>query len=72
MTATARVGKNLNVTKTTVTRVAYSVIEVAQMLGVSGSFVRLEIKRGRLEEFRAGRRVLVTKRSFDAYMAAGS
>jgi excisionase family DNA binding protein len=50
-------------------RVSYGIDEIAGALGVSASFIRLEIARKRLVSFRAGRRVLVPKSSFDAYTA---
>ena len=50
-------------------RVAYGIREVTQACGVSVGFVRLEIARGKLAAFRAGRRVLVRRESFEAYTA---
>src|SRR4051794_37723965 len=50
-------------------RRAYTVQEIAATLGVSTGFVRLEIARGRLAVMRAGRRVLVSRQSFDSYCA---
>ena len=50
-------------------RVSYGIDEIAGALGVRASFVRLEIARKSLVSFRAGRRVLVPKASFDAYTA---
>ena len=44
-------------------RLAYSIAEAAQLLGVSQSTVRREIKAGRLEVARVGRRVLVKAES---------
>ena len=52
-------------------RFSYGIGEVANALGVSSGFIRLEIERGRLESFRLGRRVLIKKASFDAYIEAG-
>jgi excisionase family DNA binding protein len=51
-------------------RLTYSIGEIAESLGVSEGFVRLEIQRGKLDTRRAGRRVLVTKASFDQYLDA--
>jgi len=50
-------------------RLAYGIDEVANSLGVSAGFVRLEIGRNRFVTLRVGRRVLITKASFDAYTA---
>ncbi len=60
-----------SVVKPTLSRVAFGIREVANALGVSGSFIRLEILRGRLKTVRLGRRILVTKASLDDYLAAG-
>jgi excisionase family DNA binding protein len=57
------------VTKRALPRVAFGIAEVADALGVSPGFIRLEIARKQLVAFRAGRRVLITKASFDAYTA---
>ena len=54
------------------TRLAYGVQELAQRLGVSPSFVRLEIQRGRLNSVRAGRRLLVTRTEIERYLSAGN
>lgn len=57
-------------------RLAVGIDEFAAALGVSGSFIRLEIQRTkagrrerRLETFRMGRRVLISQASADAYLA---
>jgi len=55
----------------TVERRAFGIVEVAASLEVSAGFIRLEIARGRLQVLRLGRRLLITRPSFDAYMAAG-
>ena len=46
-------------------RLAYSIAEAAQQLGVSQSTLRREIKAGRLEVARIGRRVLVKAASLE-------
>lgn len=48
-------------------RQSFSVIEVAEAHGLSPSFIRLEIARGRLRAMHAGRRVLIPRRSLDEY-----
>jgi excisionase family DNA binding protein len=50
-------------------RLTYGIKEVAESLGVSEAFIRLEIDRKHLQVIRAGRRVLVIKSSFDEYIA---
>jgi excisionase family DNA binding protein len=50
-------------------RLAFSIGEVARALGVSASFVRLEIGRGRMKVKRAGRRVLIPRQALTSYMA---
>jgi excisionase family DNA binding protein len=50
-------------------RLAYGIAEVADSLGVSVEFVRLELERKRLESFYAGRRRLIPAESLQAYMA---
>jgi excisionase family DNA binding protein len=50
-------------------RLAYGVQELAQRLGVSPSFVRLEIERGRLNSVRAGRRLLITRTEIERYLS---
>ena len=54
------------------TRLAYGVQELAQRLGVSPSFIRLEIDRGRLNSIRAGRRLLITQTEIERYLSAGN
>lgn len=51
-------------------RLSYSVDEIATAHGLSASFIRLEISRGRLRAIRAGRRVLIPRASLEAYFAA--
>ena len=49
-------------------RLAYSLDEVAKMTGLSVSFLRLEVTRGRLRASRAGRRVLVSANELRSYL----
>ncbi len=51
-------------------RMAYGIDEIAEALGVSGGFIRLELARGRLSAIRCGRRVLITRESFEKYSQA--
>jgi len=50
-------------------RLAFGLSEVAQMLGVSPSFMRLEVARGRLGVFRLGKRTLITRQTLERYLA---
>jgi excisionase family DNA binding protein len=50
--------------------VAFSVAEIAERLSVSEGFVRLEIARGALRPLRLGRRVLISCRELERYVAA--
>ena len=49
-------------------RIAYGIRELAEAIGVSPEFIRLEIERGKLETFYAGRRLLITAKSFESYV----
>ena len=49
-------------------RLAFSLDEVAKLTGLSVSFVRLEIARGRLRSSRAGRRVLIAATELREYL----
>lgn len=51
---------------------AFSIRQVASRLGVSPSFIRLEITRGALCPTRLGRRVVITARELDRYVAANT
>jgi excisionase family DNA binding protein len=53
-------------------RRAFSIDEIAQSLGTSTAFIRLEIARGHLATLRVGRRVLITRESFDQFLATAS
>jgi excisionase family DNA binding protein len=53
-----------------VERLAYGLGEVAGMLGVSASFMRLEVARGRLGVFHLGKRTLISREALDEYLAA--
>lgn len=57
---------------TTGKRMALSVKELAQRIGVSVAFVRLEIGRNHLRATRLGRRVLITHDEAQRYLAANS
>jgi excisionase family DNA binding protein len=50
-------------------RRAYGIREVAESMGVSVGFVRLEIARGRLPSVRLGRRRLIAASALDEYIA---
>jgi len=52
-------------------RLAYGIEEVAEMLGCSSGFIRLEWKRGKLVITKLGRRRVVMKPDLDAYLQAG-
>ncbi|REJ79518.1 MAG: DNA-binding protein [Acidobacteria bacterium] len=49
-------------------RLAYSLKEVAEMLGVSVNHLRNEEKRGRLMFFKSGRRTLIRKSDLEGYL----
>ena len=51
-------------------RLAFRVTELAKLLGVSASFLRLEIARRRLRPIRLGRRLVVIKPEVARYLAA--
>ena len=51
-------------------RLAFRVTELAKLLGVSGSFLPLEIARKRLRPIRLGRRLVVIKPEVARYLAA--
>jgi hypothetical protein len=51
-------------------RLAAGIPVWAEQLDVSPGFLRLEVSRGRLCVTRLGRRVLVTKREIERYLAA--
>ncbi|MGC2495047.1 hypothetical protein [Candidatus Binatus sp.] len=51
-------------------RLAAGIPVWAEQLDVSAGFLRLEVSRGRLHVTRLGRRVLVTKREIERYLAA--
>lgn len=53
----------------TIERLAFGLGEVAQMLGVSASFMRLEVARGRLGVFRLGKRTLVSREVLERYLS---
>jgi len=49
-------------------RLAWSLREAAQAVGVSERFLRNEIRRGRLGAIKRGRRVLIRPDSLDHYL----
>lgn len=51
-------------------RVAHSIRETAQRLGVSKAFLYLEMQRGRLATIKVGKRRLVRVEDEAAYLAA--
>jgi Helix-turn-helix domain len=56
--------------KTPVERRGYSMLEVAEMFGLSESRVRAEVAAGKLEVVRIGQRVIVTPRAIDEWLLA--
>jgi excisionase family DNA binding protein len=57
---------------TTELRMAYSLEEVSKKTSLSKAFLRLEIKRGRLQVRRFGRRILVRNEDLERYIETGS
>lgn len=57
-----------NLTNVMVSRRAYSIAEVAIAYGLSKSFVRLEIARGRLKALRVGRRVVIPRDAIGGWL----
>jgi excisionase family DNA binding protein len=53
-------------------RVAYTVPEVADQLGISLRKLRQELSEGRIGYARVGRRVLITAAQLNAYLASSS
>lgn len=51
----------------TTKRVAFSLAEVAELLGVSKRVIEGEINAGRLKAIRVGRSLRVTQRAIDKY-----
>lgn len=49
-------------------RLAWSLREAAEALGVSERFLRNEIRRGRLGAIKRGRRVLIRAETLDRYL----
>jgi excisionase family DNA binding protein len=47
---------------------AYLLQEGATSLGVSNAFIRMEIRRGRIKTIRRGKRLLVRREDFEAYL----
>ncbi len=59
------------ITNDPLTRIAFSISESAQILGVSPGFIRLEIARGHVSPTRLGRRVLITREELKRYLTCG-
>jgi excisionase family DNA binding protein len=55
-------------TSITVERIAWSVSEVSRSTGLSPSFVRKQIKLGKLRGRKKGRRLLVMNKDLRAYL----
>ncbi len=53
-------------------RIAWSLADIAELTGLSISFLRKEAKRGILPVKRCGRRVLVLKGDLEKYLLNGS
>lgn len=53
-------------------KMAYSVEEVAEMTSLSKAFLRLEVRRGKLQIKKFGRRVLVLHSELQRYLNTGS
>jgi excisionase family DNA binding protein len=53
---------------TTDVRLAWSLREAAEAIGVSERFLRNEIRRGRLGAIKRGRRVLIRSDTLDRYL----
>ncbi len=58
-----------NQTKKSITRLAYSLDEAAQMLGVSKGHLQNENMRGKLNFLKSGRRTLVTAQEIQRYLS---
>jgi excisionase family DNA binding protein len=49
---------------------AFSIAELARVYGVSDSFIRKEIRRGRLTPFRIGPKIIrISRLEWEAYLA---
>ena len=49
-------------------RIAYSIKEVAQLIGVSKGHLRNENQRGKLRFIKSGNRILITNEDLRAYL----
>ncbi len=58
-----------NETGKVINKLAYSLEETAQMLGVSKGHLRNENIKGKLNFFRSGRRTLVTAKEIQRYLS---
>ena len=59
-------------TKVTLARATWTLPEVAESLGVCEAFLRKQIKEGKLNPTRLGRRVLIKDEEFHRYINEGS
>ena len=62
--------EQISISKAMDSRLAYGLDELARMIGVSRGFLRLEIKRGKLNPKHLGRRVVVTADEARRYLSA--
>jgi excisionase family DNA binding protein len=53
-------------------KLAFSIDEIATLTSLSKAFVRLEIKEGRINATRFGRRILIMKDDLRSYLENGS
>jgi excisionase family DNA binding protein len=51
-------------------RIAYSVDEAAQILGLSRDLLYDQMRRGKLRYLKVGRRRLITRQNLEAFLAA--
>jgi excisionase family DNA binding protein len=52
------------------TRLTYTVPEVAELLGISRSTAYVCVRRGEIPSLTLGRRVLISRNAFEAFLAA--
>jgi excisionase family DNA binding protein len=53
-------------------KIAYSIKEVAQLIGVSKGHLRNENQRGKLRFIKSGKRILITGEDLHTYLQGGS
>ena len=63
--------ENTEVNQVTITKLACSVAEVAEITSLSKPFIRLEIKRGKLKARTFGRRILILQTDLRDYLNQG-